>query len=201
MTDPDVTITDFGLAALCAGLAAASFGEPVVGSAYAGLFAALALAAFTGALWHGWFSGQNRGGPGGALWLATMLAVGAANLCLWLIAGAVFAGHQGLFFTVALGQFAVYALAALFLTRSFFLASAFSLPPTILLLVGFAQYGIRVGVAGLGIALAGAVMQAAERGILALRLSPNGLYHIVQAIAFVLVFLSAPAVAALTETG
>ena len=187
MSEPDVTLTDFALAVLCAGFAVALLAAAPL---FAGLFAALALAALLGALWHGWFSGQS-GGRGGALWLGTMLAVGAANLFLWLIAADLIPGLRGPLRAVAFGQFALYAAAAMFLTRSFLLPSAFSLPPTLAVLAGFALTANGLGVAGLALALGAAGLQAAKVGAPRLGLTHNGLYHIIQGAAFSLVFAAA----------
>lgn len=195
MTEPDVTLTDFGLALLCAGFALAFVGGAGLAPLYALLFASLALASLAGAFWHGWFAGQHHG-PGGVLWLAVMLAVGVANLALWRLAGALIPSPA--LDWIGWGQLAVFSVIAIFLSRSFALTSAFSLPPTLVLLWAFATNlgapGTALGAAGLVTALIGATLQAARIGVPALRLSHNGLYHIMQAAAFTLVFLGAPGI-------
>jgi hypothetical protein len=193
MTEPDVTFTDFGLALLCAGFALALIGGGGLAPLYALLFATLAVASLVGGVWHGWFAGQQHG-PGGALWLVVMLAVGVANLALWRLAGALIpAPALG---WIGWGQLAVFAAIAIFLSRSFVLTSAFSLPPTLALLGAFVanlgEPGAMLGAAGLVTALIGATLQATRVGLPVLRLSHNGLYHVIQAIAFTLVFLGAP---------
>lgn len=192
MQEPDVTLTDFALAALAFGFAGALAADGGVAALFAGVFAALGLAAFLGALSHGWFTDRGHG-AGAAIWLATMLAMGLASAFLWLIAARLFGLAPWLGAAVAWGQFALLAGLAIFVTRNFFLASGFSLPPTLAVLAGFAWGGHWLGVAGLGLALAGAVQQAL--GIRGLGLSHNALYHVIQAAAFVLVFLAVPAVA------
>lgn len=189
MREPDVTLTDFGLAAMCAVFAALLIGDGVLQDLFAGLYAALGLAALLGALSHGWFWDRTRG-IGKANWLTTMLVIGAANLCLWLIAARIFAWPAWLGKTVAFGQLAVYLGLAVFVTRSFFLSSGFSLPPTLALLAGFLWVGQPLGAMGLAVALAGAVQQAA--GWRGLGLTHNALYHVIEAVAFVMVFLSIP---------
>lgn len=193
MHDPDVVLTDFALAALCLGFAVALAGTGEIALLYAGLFAALGLASLAGALWHGWWPGAQAG-VGGALWLGVMLAVGLANLCLWLIAGGLLA--LPLLAVIGWVQLAIYAGLALIVTRSFLLPSGFSLPPTLLLLGIFlsdlAQPGFALGAAALAIALIGAGLQAAKVGLPGLKLSHNGLYHVVQALAFTLLFVGLP---------
>jgi Family of unknown function (DUF6962) len=193
MTEPDVTLTDFALALLAGGFALALAGGGGLAGLYALLFAALAVAALAGAVWHGWFSGQQTG-PGGGLWLGVMLAVGVANLALWRLAAGLLGAP--VLDWIGWGQLAAFALIAVGFSRSFLLTSAFSLPPTLALLwaflAGLGQPGYGLGAAALTVALAGAGLQAARIGVPALRLSHNGLYHLVQALAFTLLFLAVP---------
>jgi hypothetical protein len=190
--EPDVTLTDFGLAVLCAVLAALLVGDGGVAVLFAGLYTALGLAAFLGALSHGWVWDRSHG-IGRTNWLVTMLAIGVANTFLWLIAARIFAVAAPWGAVVAFGQFVLYAGLAVFVTRSFLLSSGFSLPPTLASLAGFIWTDNWLGAVGLVVALAGAVQQAV--GIRGLGLTHNALYHVVQAVAFVLVFLAVPAVA------
>lgn len=194
MREADVTLTDFGLAFLCFVLSAMLIGHGDVAPLFAGLYAALGVAAFLGALSHGWFWDRSRG-IGRANWLATMLAIGGANLFLWLISARIFGLSESWGAGIAFGQFVLYAMLALFVTRSFLLSSGFSLPPTLALLAGFLWTGNWLGAAGLGVALAGAVQQAA--GVRGLGLTQNALYHVIQALAFVLVFLAITDITAL----
>ena len=198
MREADVTLTDFGLAALCVGAAGALIGGGGVAALFAGLYAALGIAAFLGALSHGWFWDRTQG-IGRANWLVTMLAIGMANLFLWLIAAKMFGLIAPWGLALAFGQFVVYAGLAVFVTRSFLLSSGFSLPPTLALLAAFVWTGTLLGAAGLAVALAGAVQQA--MGIRAAGLTHNALYHVIQALAFVLVFLAVPDVVALFGSG
>lgn len=192
MADPDITLTDFALAALCAGFALALLDGGPVAQLYAGLFAALGAAALAGAFWHGWWPGILSG-TGGLVWRAVMLAVGVANLLLWLIAAAL--SGWGPLAWVGWASFAAYIALMLSVTRDFRLASGFSLPPTLALLtvylMGLSTPGFAFGAVALLVALGGAAMQMAKVGLPALRLSPNGLYHVIQAIAFTLLFLAA----------
>lgn len=193
MADPDTTLTDLALAALCAGFALALIGSGGIAALYGILFAALSVAALAGGLWHGWWA-HAQSGAGGALWLAVMLAVGVANLLLWLIAARIAA--QPWLGWIGWGQLALYTPAALWLTRSFLLPSGFSLPPTLVLLAlfiaGLGTPGFGLGAAALGLALIGAGLQAAKVGVPALKLGPNGLYHVIHALALTLLFAALP---------
>lgn len=189
MREADVTLTDFGLAVLCFILAGLLVGDGGIALLFAGLYAALGGAAFLGALSHGWVWDRTRG-IGKANWLGTMLLIGAANLFLWLISARIFGLPEPWGGLVAYGQFALYAALALFVTRSFLLSSGFSLPPTLAVLAGFLWTGNWLGAVGLGVALLGAAQQAAR--IPGFGLTHNALYHVIQALAFLLVFLAIP---------
>lgn len=202
MFEPDVTLTDFALAALCFGLAIALLRRNGIAVDFALLFAALGLASLLGATWHGWFSGSESS-LSANLWLSTLIAIGLANTMLWLISGEVLASGRFLvvFRWIAVLQFLAYVYLAVFVTREFLLPSAASVPPTLVLLLayvlavwGHGPVGLWFGVAGILVAILGAVLQQAQVGLPVLRLSHNGVYHLVQACAFVLLFLSVPAV-------
>jgi hypothetical protein len=194
MHDRDTVLTDFFLVALCAGFVLVLVGADGLALLYALLFAALGAAALAGALWHGWFPGAQAG-LGGALWLGVLLAIGVANLALWLIAGQIMDAR--LLAVVGWGQFVLFAGLAVFVNRGFLLASAFSLPPVLVLIAAhgwkLAEGGgpsHALGLAGFATAMAGAGLQAARIGLPAFGLGHNALYHLVQALAFTLVFLS-----------
>lgn len=202
MAAPDVTLTDFGLALLCGVFAVMLVGHDGVTLAFALLFGALGLASLFGGVWHGWFA-PSQTPFARNLWLATMLAIGGANTMLWLIAGELLSGGQYVvvFRWIAALQLAAYALIAVFVTRKFILPSIASVPPTLLLLLAYCTAlpaadapGLWFGVTGILVAIIGAGLQLAKVGLPALRLSHNGLYHVIQAAAFLLLFLSIPAV-------
>jgi hypothetical protein len=132
---------------------------------------------------------------GGALWLAVMLAIGLANTALWLIAGDVTGGPGGLFTVIGWGQFAAFAALVVIGYRSFLLSSAFSLPPVLVLIGIHAMQpglGHRLALAGFVLALVAAGLQAGRVGLARFGLGHNALYHLVQALAFTLVFASVP---------
>ncbi|MCB1330527.1 MAG: hypothetical protein KDK28_14325 [Maritimibacter sp.] len=193
MREADVTFTDFGLAALCFVFVGLLIGGGAVEGLFAGLYGALGVSALLGAISHGWIWDRTQG-AGKRLWLVTMLVIGGANLFLWLIAARLFALPAPWGAVLAWGTFAVYAGLALFVTRSFLLSSGFSLPPTLAVLAGFVATGTWLGALGLVVALVGAGQQAAK--IPGLGLTHNALYHVIQAVAFLLVFLSLPALSA-----
>jgi len=200
--EADVTLTDLALAVLCFGLAVTLMLRGGVAVEFALLFGALGLASLLGGLWHGWFS-EADSAVSTNLWLATLLSIGLANTMLWLISGRVLASgdYLGVFRWIAALQLIAFVYAAVFVTRDFLLPSAASVPPTLVLLLAFALAlaaqgpgGLWYGVAGILVAILGAVLQQTQIGLPALRLSHNGVYHVLQALAFLLLFFSVPAV-------
>lgn len=189
MREADVTLTDFGLAALCVVFAGVLLGGGTLAGLFAGLYGALGFAAFLGALAHGWWWDRTRG-IGRANWLVTMLAIGLANTFLWLIVAKLVGLAPPWGEVLAWGLFALYAGLALFVTRNFLLSSGFSLPPTLALIATFLWTGNWLGALGLVVALLAAGLQMAK--VAGLGLSFNAFYHVVQALAFTLVFLAVP---------
>jgi hypothetical protein len=204
MLQPDVALTDLMLAALCGCLAALALrgtkGDGGVRRGFAALYAALGTSALLGGIWHGFFSGADTE-PGNVLWILTMLTLGLASWALWWIASRLApsrAWRRGL---SAIGpvQFAVYAMAVLFVTRSFALAGAMMLPP-VAVLAGMlaARYRrgpsrrLQAGLAGLLLVIVAGALQQAGVALPLLGLSANGLYHVLQSVAVLLVFLSVP---------
>ena len=205
MLEPDVTLTDFALAALCAGLAVSLLrrrgGDPGVRRAFAALFAALALASLLGGLWHGFLSAP--GSPEApAVWTATMLALGAGASALWMVAGRLASSplRRGVLSFVALAQFVGFAAIVLFRTQSYSVVGPTMLPPVaVLILQLVAGYRrshasrLLLAVAGLLLVVAASVLQRLHVSLPAAGLSANALYHLLQGSAFVMVFLAIPA--------
>ena len=205
MLEPDVTLTDFALAALCTGLAVSLLrrtdGERDVRQAFAALFAALALASLLGGLWHGFFSApDSRQMP--IVWTMTMLALGAAASALWRISASLVApsGWRRGLSLVAVAQFLAFTAVVLFRTQSFGIVGLAMLPPLAVLITlvvaRFRQSGsprLLLAISGLVLVVVANVLQQLHVALPAAGLSANGLYHVLQAAAFLLVYLSIPA--------
>ena len=85
MTDPDVTLTDYGLALLCAWFVWRMWRGPRFGPARFWLvlfFAAAGVAALLGGTVHGFFDLEGTTGHD-VLWTATLIAIGVAALAAW----------------------------------------------------------------------------------------------------------------------
>jgi hypothetical protein len=205
MLEPDVTLTDFALAALCTGLALSLLrgtdAERDVRQAFAALFAALALASLLGGVWHGFVSGSgSREMP--IIWTMTMLALGAAASALWMISASLVAppGWRRGLSLVGVAQFLAFTAIVLFRTQSFGIVGLAMLPPlAVLITLVTARYRksgssrLLLAIAGLLLVVVANVLQRLHLALPAAGLSANALYHVLQAAAFLMVFFSIPA--------
>ena len=144
---------------------------------------------------HGFFSDSRL------LWRVVLIALGVVSVAAWAIGARIlFPDRLAQIVTVAAwAEFVVYALIVVFVTDAFAVAIANYLPSTLFLIVAFfAAYRfnpatpLAFGLGGLLLTLVAAAVQ--QRGI---ALHPkyfnhNALYHMLQAIALLWIFKSAP---------
>ncbi|MEE8272145.1 MAG: hypothetical protein V3R98_10510 [Alphaproteobacteria bacterium] len=207
ITEPDVTLTDYALTAECAAFAILLLRRPdALGSLrgwFAVFFAALAAASLFGGTVHGFFAATDTA-AGRALWSATLLAIGAAALAAWIIAARVQFSPpvaRALALAAAVG-FAVYAVLVLFVTQAFMVAIAGSVPASLFLVVVLAlayrrrrDRRLLVGSVGVALTLVAGVQQQLGIGVHPTYFNHNAVFHAIQAIALLLIFLSSRAVA------
>jgi len=199
IAEPDVTLTDYGLAVLSVGLAWAlprgPRGSPA--RAWRAFFGAVAVAAAVGGTVHGFFP-DPASGPGRVLWQVTLLAIGATALAAWWIAaGMLSTGWGGAVRLAAALALVVYAAAVVAVSDDFRVAIVCYVPATVFLLGVLARAawrgrdGAAVAALGLVVLLAGSWIQWQGIGLAALRLTHNALYHVVEAVALLLLCLGA----------
>jgi hypothetical protein len=203
LLEPDVALTDFGLAAECAlfagWLLARARGRAPVLRWFVILFAALGLGALLGGISHG-FLADHQSALSHWVWIATMLAIGVVALAGWAIGAHLLltgAAVRGVLL-LAGGLFAVYAAVVLFVSQSFAVAVINYIAGTVFALAAFVLVYARrraahmlPGIAGLVLSFAAAGIQQGRIGLPALGLTHNALYHLVQALALLLIFLTA----------
>jgi len=212
MTEPDVTLTDYALAAECALFAYLLCwrDRPVsqIRLWFGLLFATLGLASLFGGTVHGFFLDQTRVRYR-VLWPATMLAIGVATFSAWLAGAAVLFRQRTsrLVAVAAAAQLAAYCSFVLAGRHDFALAVINYLPASIFLLVVFAvrfagQRDRRVlaGLVGVASTFIAAAIQQAEIGLHPDYFNHNALYHLIQGLALLLMFWSVPALTATDGT-
>lgn len=203
LLEPDVALSDFALALECAGFAAwlrrPLYPATALRLWFVTLFAALGAGAFLGGVWHG-FLGEGPSLFSGLVWRATLLAVGVVSLASWHIGAQLLLPPRAIRFAKAIlpASFAVYALVVLFVSQSFAVVVAYYLPAVIFALAAFARdYARRpswhgfLAVAGAVLTLLAAAVQQGGIGLHPLYFNHNALYHLIQAIALLLIFLAA----------
>ena len=196
MNEPDVTITDFLLAAEAltfAVLIARSTATPLQ-RWFIVFFSATALASLAGGAVHGFFADSR------ALWRFVLIALGVVSASAWAIGARLLFTNRvaGFITTAALMELAVYSLLVVFVTDSFSIAIANYLPSTLFLIVAFfASYRsgagtpVAIGLSGLVLTLVAAAVQQARIALHPTYFNHNALYHLLQAIALFLIFRAA----------
>ena len=201
LIEPDVALTDFGLAIECALFAGWLVWRGSAGSAlgrwFVVLFVALGTGALLGGITHG-FMPDPGSDAARAVWNATLIAIGVAAWASWAVgAHVLFAEHMARWFlTAAALLFALNVAVVLYVSQSFLVAIAFYAPAIMFALIAFVlayrASGAAVllfAIAGIVLSLIAAVIQQTQTA--ALGLTHNALYHLVQAVGLLLIFLTA----------
>ena len=137
-----------------------------------------------------------------AVWTGTLLAIGIAALACWTAGALVLLKQTQAARVAQLAAlvFACYAAVVLFVSRSFAIAIIDYLPAAAFLLIAFAVAYRRTRRRFLLAGLAGMVLTFIAAGVqqMHIDLDPryfnyNALYHLIQAVAFILLFVAARA--------
>lgn len=200
MMDPVVTLTNFVLTAECWGfaLALARAGDrkgPLPW--FVALFVALGLGALLGGITHG-FVPESAAGAATVFWTGNMLALGGAGAAAAMIAGQIaWPIGQGRGYSISVALLAaLYALVVLFVSQDFYVALAGTLVPVLFLLAMLIRLyrqsgraGVLLAAAGLLVNMAGSVQQQLGWGLDPVWFNHNAVFHLIQMLAFLLIFL------------
>jgi hypothetical protein len=203
LLEPDVVLTDFGLAVECAWFTALLCRRaPATGRLhpwFAVFFSAVGVGALFGGITHGFFE-DPASIASRVLWQATLLAIGVAALACWIIGARLMLAERAAKRVEILAEWmlALYAATILLVSASFAVAvvnyaagGAFLLVAFVLIYVRRRERHLFSGIAGVALSFAAAAVQQAEIGIPSLNLSHNAVYHLIQAVALLLIFLAA----------
>jgi hypothetical protein len=201
--EPDVTLTDYGLAVECAAFAylLARRGEPgqPLRRRLVLFFASVAAAALLGGTVHGFFLDPGTAGARLA-WGATMLAAGVTTLAAWAAGARIRFSAAGARWIegAALVAFAGYAGLVLIGIDTYGLVVANYLPAAAFLLVVLLlayrctrARPLLAAALGLGATFLAAAARSAGLGLHPRYFNHNALYHVIQAGALFLLFLGA----------
>lgn len=209
MHEPDVVITDLVLAVLCGLLAALLFRSPpgLLRNRFIMFFIALGVAAFLGAISHGFFPHQFAPWYDAEtlveelIWRGTMVAIGVAALAAWSAAARVLGverGTQTVLVTVGVSLFVTYILWIIFVSDDFRYAILYYTPAAVFLLIAFAAEWRRdrsrelaLGIAGMALTFLAAGIQQMEIGLHPRYFNYNALYHVVQGLGLFFIYRAA----------
>jgi hypothetical protein len=200
MTEPAVTLTDYGLALeATAFLLLLQSGSRRAGGLqfwFSVFFASVSFASLFGGTVHGFFLGPPTFAHA-ALWKTTLLAIGLTALSTWAIGALLLFSQRAARGVIAFAavQYAVYSYVVLFRTSEFRVAVVITLPAALFLLValGVAYWrdrrpGSPSAAAGVLVSLVAGILQQRGVGFGSEALNHNVLYHVLQAIVLYLLY-------------
>jgi hypothetical protein len=192
--EPAVAITDFILAIESVVFAFLIARRTSRGS-YRGwllaFFVSIASGALFGGISHAYFPSDTPAGR--AIWVATMLAIGVTALACWNLASEVLGKEWVPLRAAALGAFVGYAALVIYGFREYRLVIINYVPAALFLFVACmiawrkGQRALVWAVAGLLLTFVAASIQVARIGLPPI--DHNALYHLVQAVALLLVYI------------
>ena len=204
ITEPVVALTDYGLALECAAFTCLLLRDgrrPSLAGWFTLFFGSLSVGALLGGTVHGFFLDETTIGYR-LLWPATLIAIGLTAVAAWGIASGMLLSPQAArrVSQGAAGLFLLYAGVVLFVKQTYSVALLHYLPPAIFLFVAWLVIYRRtrtsralIGVSGLGLTFIAAGIQQERVAIHPIYFDHNALYHLVQAAALLMIFLSARA--------
>ena len=202
ITEPDVTLTDYGLAIECALftylLHRQGSLQRQLKTWFMLFFMSVGVGALTGGTVHGFFLNEATAGYA-VLWPVTLLAIGVTALAMWTIGAKIhFSTTTAHWITiVAAVGFIGYCGVVLFVTQDFFVVIVNYLPAVSFLLLVFLGLYLRTrarlvlfGLVGLALILVASWVQHSGIALHPIYFSHNAFYHLIQAVALFLIFWS-----------
>lgn len=203
ITEPDVTLTDYGLALECALftylLHQHGDWRNALRAWFILFFGSVGLAAMAGGTVHGFFLDADTAGSA-ILWPATLIAIGLTALSGWAIgAMMLFPVPVSRWISIAATvEFIIYSIVVLLVTQEFWFAIINYFPALLFLLVSFCgAYGstrevrLLVGSLGLTLTLVASWIQQSGIALHPTYFNHNAFYHLIQAVALFMIFWSA----------
>lgn len=204
LTEPDVTLTDYGLTVLCSWFAWDLSRQRTHSSQYRTLwtlfFGSLAVASLTGGTVHGFFLDRYMLGYR-ILWPTTLIAIGVTAANAWVLTGFCISKSVNrvqkwaLFAAVV---FLIYSIVVLFYSQRFIVVILNYVPAMAALLVASIREYTRthatpflVVAGGILVTFLAAAIQQAGIGIHPSHFNHNSTYHLVQALGLCILFTGA----------
>jgi hypothetical protein len=198
MLEPDVTITDYILAAQCLGLALLIYRKSA-NMPWLLLFGSLGAASLIGGTVHGFFPDESSLAYA-ILWRLTLLSIGGTAFAGWYV-GSAFLKDKRMAAWIekaAIAEFLLFSAIVIFYSQLFLLAALNYLLAVIFLIVVFLcgyfktkEKAFLFGLASMAFTLLGSFVQIAKISLHPDYLNHNALYHAIQFIAIWLLFFAA----------
>jgi hypothetical protein len=199
--EPDVALTDLALSVETLVFALVFVRMRPADSALrvraALLFAALSASSLLGALYHGFFPLRTATPGGWLVWILTMTAIGGAATVFWMLIGSLGRKPPSWLTPVALAAFAAYVLFVVAVDYRFWVSIAFTVPPLLAFLGTLLARALRssapgaaAGIAAIALMFAASALQQLRIGIDPAWFNHNALYHLIQSVALVFLFVS-----------
>jgi hypothetical protein len=196
LLEPDVTLTDYGIALECGALAWLVCRREGSDGWFTWFFLATGTAALLGGTVHGFLSDKQSLWYVAA-WDGTLLAIGLAALSGWAVgANMLFSpGPAARIVRAAATVYLFYTVVVIFVRNEFVVAILHYLPAAIFMLSAFVMAYRRsqrqvclVGALGMILTFVAAGVQQAGIGLHPRYFNHNALYHLIQAVALVLIY-------------
>ncbi len=213
MSEPDVTLTDYGLTILCAVFALALYrnGDPrrALRGWFVLFFAAAGAAPLFGGTVHGFFP-HGADPIGGVLWIATLLAIGVGAFAGTAIGARLWFGSSLTRWITAAAalQLVGYTFLVLAGSRTFRIAVVNYLPAALFLLLALGvcyqrqpERSLALAAIGLVLTFVAAAIQQIGIALHSVYFDHNALYHLVQAFALALIFAGARSLVGVVVSG
>lgn len=211
MTEPDVALTDYGLALECAVFAFIIWRTDECSARLRRwmtiFFISAGVAPLAGGTVHGFFLDEASTGNL-ILWPTSLIAIGVSVLSCWSIGAVLILEETWIrrILVAAALQFIVYTAIVLFWNDSFWIAAVGYLPAGAFLMAAFVVFARRqrspratLGVWGIAFSTLATGLQQLRVTIHPEYFNHNALYHLIMAVGLALVFLGARA--ALRQSG
>ncbi len=197
--EPDVALTDYGLAFLSFILAVLIYRMKTKNQRLKLIitlfYISLALASAIGGTVHGFFPEKDSLGHG-VLWKLTLISIGVTALLSWIMAGELlWPKYRKIIVYLASAEFILYALYVIFINQEFKTAVYNYVPAIVLLLFSLIYIYVKskkrlllAGILGIFLTFIAAWIQQSQIALHPMYFNHNALYHLIQMIALLLIF-------------
>jgi len=202
IAEPDVSLTDFLLTAECMALAWLLTGpaeNPLVQAWFIVAFLSVGISALLGGISHGFLT-KNENAVHKLVWRSTIAMLGVTALSMWVLATEIIFGATASEYVTIVAGLALVGYVFVVVSRHppFALALAYYMPAAAYLLLAFSVAAMHsgnklllIGTGGMALSLIAAWVQHKKISLHRRFFNHNALYHVLQGIALVGIYVAA----------